>query len=136
MNRLLSPATSDLQSSYLLFHAGFGCVTGSESQFRKLLINLKKFSTQTRTKHSVPRLSVQFHNLDNQKLSPVCQHFPVYGRNIGPSGPKGSPINIQITKSRDQPINSKNEYGTIVEIIVPMPYFSSYFWANVTISAK
>lgn len=38
-----------------IFHAGLGWVTGSESQFRKLFINLKNFSNQTRTKHSCRR---------------------------------------------------------------------------------
>ena len=51
-------------------------------------------------------------------------------------GPNGNPVIIHIASKSIHPIKNIAEYGTIVEIIVPIPAFLSYFCANTTIIAK
>ena len=52
------------------------------------------------------------------------------------SGPIGKPVMYQITIIIVHPSKNTMVYGNIAEISVPIPVSSSYFCANVTITAK
>ena len=64
-------------------------------------------------------------------ITPKNNYIP-----ITPEGPRGKPNIIHTINNNDHPINKATEYGSIVDIIVPIPDFLSYFSANETIKAK
>src|SRR5699024_1154747 len=61
-------------------------------------------------------------------------HYTPYS--IGEPGPRGMPSSIHTTSMSVHPTRKYSEYGSMVETIVPIPTFLSYFCANAIITAK